>query len=60
MMGWQTHQLDQMQIICTSLQRDDHGSTFTSHFFTDWMLFLVPNQLVKALKARFTYGRPML
>jgi len=26
-MGWQCHQLDHMQIICTSLQADDHGST---------------------------------
>jgi len=27
MMGWQWHQLDQMQIICTSLQTDNHAST---------------------------------
>jgi len=26
-MGWQWHQLDHMQIICTSLQTDNHGST---------------------------------
>jgi len=26
-MGWQWHQLDRMQIICTSLQTDNHGST---------------------------------
>jgi len=26
-MGWQWHQLDHMQIICTSLQRDNHAST---------------------------------
>ena len=25
MMGWQWHQLDHMQIICTSLQIDNHG-----------------------------------
>jgi len=25
-MGWQWHQLDHMQIICTSLQRDIHRS----------------------------------
>jgi len=24
MMGWQWHQLDHMQIICTSLQSDNH------------------------------------
>ena len=26
MMGWQLHQLDHMQIICTSLQTDNHAS----------------------------------
>jgi len=26
-MGWQCHQLDHMQIICTSLQTDNHTST---------------------------------
>jgi len=27
MMGWQWHQLDNMQIICTSLQTNSHAST---------------------------------
>jgi len=27
MMGWQWHQLDHMQIICTSLHTDNHAST---------------------------------
>jgi len=27
MMGWHGHQLDHMQIICTSLQTDDHASS---------------------------------
>jgi len=27
MMGWQWHQLDHMQIICISLQTDNHAST---------------------------------
>jgi len=27
MMGWQWHQLDHMQIICTSLQTENHAST---------------------------------
>jgi len=27
MIGWQWHQLDQMQIICTLLQTDNHAST---------------------------------
>jgi len=44
MMGWQWLQLDHMQIICTSLQTDNHASTSPLNFFTDWMLFLMPNQ----------------
>jgi len=27
MIGWQWHQLDHMQIVCTSLQTDNHAST---------------------------------
>jgi len=30
MMGWQWHQLDHMQIICTSLQTDNYASTSPS------------------------------
>ena len=44
MMGWQWHQLDHMQIICTSLQTDNHAITSPLRFFTDWMPFLLPNQ----------------
>ena len=33
MMGWQWHQLDHMQIICTSLQTDNHASTSPLRFF---------------------------
>ena len=32
-MGWQWHQLDHMQIICTSLQTDNHVSTSSVEFF---------------------------
>jgi len=32
MMGWQWHQLDHMQIICTSLQTDNHASTTSLSF----------------------------
>jgi len=32
MMGWQWHQLDYMQIICTLLQRDNHASTLSLTF----------------------------
>jgi len=33
MMGWQWHQLDHMQIICTSLQADYHASISSLNFF---------------------------
>ena len=33
MMGWQWHQLDHMQIICISLQTDDHSSTSPLSFY---------------------------
>jgi len=32
MMGWQWHQLDHKQIICTSLQTDNHASTLSLIF----------------------------
>jgi len=40
MTRWQWHQLDHMQIICISLQTDNHAGT--SSIFTGWMLFLTP------------------
>ena len=33
MMGWQWHQLDTTQIICTSLQTDNHASTSSLSFY---------------------------
>jgi len=41
--GWQWHQLDHMQTICTSLQTDNHTSA-SSLIFTGRMLHLTPNQ----------------
>jgi len=41
MMWWLWHQLEHMQIICTSLQTDNHAIT---SMFTGWMLFLTLNQ----------------
>jgi len=51
MMGWQWHQLDHMQMICTLLQIDNHH-TLTTRFFTGQMLFLTPTNSVKALKTK--------
>jgi len=32
-MEWQWHQLDHMQIICTSLQKDNHAVTSSLSFY---------------------------
>jgi len=44
MMGWQWHQLDHMQIVCTLLQTDNHASTSPFSFFTGGIPFLLRNQ----------------
>ena len=36
--------LDRVQVLCTLLQTDNHASTSSLKFFTDWMLFLPPDQ----------------
>jgi len=50
MTGWQWHQLNHMQTICTSLQTDNHSSTSPLNFYRPDAL---PDakQIVKALKA---------
>jgi len=52
MRGWQWHQLDHTQIICTLLHTDNHTST-SSLSFTCLMLFLMLNR-VEALKANIS------
>jgi len=44
MMGWQWYQLDHMQIICTSLQTDNHVSTSPLKFLQAGCPSLPPNQ----------------
>ena len=44
MMERQWHQLNHMQIICTSLQTVNHASTSSLHIFRGRMPFLLPNQ----------------
>ena len=51
MMWWQWYQLDHMQIICTSLQRDNHAST-SPLSLTGWMPFLPPNQQRQSTSCR--------
>jgi len=47
MTGWQWHQLDHMQIICTSLQTDNHASTSSLNFY---MLDALPDAKPRASK----------
>jgi len=49
-MGWHWHQMGHTQIICTSLQTDNHASTSSLKFYPGRMPFLMPNR-VKALNA---------
>jgi len=50
--GWQRHQLDHMQIICTSLQTDNHTSTSPLSFYSQ-MPFLPPNQQCQITEGTF-------
>jgi len=38
-MGWQGHQIDHIQVTCTSLQTDNHAITSTVKFFTVQIFF---------------------
>ena len=49
MMGWQWHQLDHMQVICTSLQTDNHASTSSLKFLQTGCPSCRPTNSVKAL-----------
>jgi len=49
--GWQWHQLDHMQSVCTLIQTDNHTNTSSLNFFTGRMLFQCPTNNVKSLKA---------
>jgi len=52
LMEWHWHKQNHTQIICTSLQRDNHANTTSFKFFTGRMLFLMLNKyFVKALRA---------
>ena len=51
--GWRWHQLDHMQIICTSLQTDNHSST-SQLSFTGRMPFLPPNQQRQSTEGKTT------
>jgi len=58
-MGWQWYQLDHMQIICTSLQTDNHTNT-SSLIFRGRMLFLTPNQQCQSTEGIMSIQTRML
>jgi len=62
MMGWQWHQLDHMQIICTSLQTDNHASTssFYLTFLQAGCSCRRPTNSVKALRAFMLTGNVVI
>jgi len=51
--GWQWHQVDHVQIICTSLQTDNNASTSPQAACCFWC----PASSVKALKAFYSPTR---
>jgi len=48
-MGWQWHQLEHMQVICTSLQTDNHGSMSSLNFLQAGCYSWCPTNTFKAL-----------
>jgi len=50
-MRWQWRQLEHMQIICTSLQTDNHASTPQLRFLQAECPFCRPTNRIKVLKA---------
>jgi len=54
-MRWQWHQLDYMQLICTSLQTEPCQHLITQ-FPTDRILFLTTNQQCQSTEASHTYN----
>jgi len=58
MMGWQWHQLDHMQIICTTLQTEPRQYPITQ-FFMGQMLFLTRNQQCQSTEGRSLIQKPI-
>ena len=59
--GWHCHQLDHIQIICTSLQPDNHISTLSLRFFTGRLPFLdVQPTVSEHWRYKSTEGRNIL
>ena len=59
--GWQWHQMDDMQTICTSLQTDNHTSTPSLNIFTGRMLFAYAQPIANySISISFEYASPRL
>ena len=56
MMGWQWHQLDHMQIICTLLKTVNHASTSSLNFYRPDALFDSQPTLTKQQRQSQTTG----
>ena len=52
MIGWQWHQLDHMQVICTLLQTDNHASTSSLHHSVFYRPLALPAAQSTARKYR--------
>jgi len=52
-LGWQWHQLDHMQTICTSLQTDNHINTSSINFYRPDAL-LTPNEQCQSTQGKMT------
>jgi len=57
MMGWQWHQLDNMQMICISLWTDNHARTSSLNFCTGQAVFLMSNQQSQNIEGNITDQR---
>jgi len=60
MMGWQWHQLNHMQIICTSLQTHNHANTSSLNFYKPDALPDAQPTCVKAPKAENTNFKKLI
>jgi len=52
-LGWQWHQLDHMQTVCTLLQTDNHTNTSSLNFYRP-VLFLTPNQQCQSTEGKIS------
>jgi len=54
--GWQWHQLDHMQIICTSLQTENHAGTSSLTYYRPDALHDTQQTMSKHWRQKFIYS----